>query len=175
LYTGRLDPVKRCSDLIRAFSRIAERYPKQELVFSGKGAERDKLERLAENSGYGSRIRFEGWVDRERLTHLYATCSAYVLPSLFEGRPVALLEAMASEKPAVVSDAIGNRDTVRDGETGFVVPRKEVSAIAEALEKLLSDPAMRRRMGSRARQDIETNYSFNGVASQVETVVSNIV
>ena len=91
-----------------------------------------------------------------------------MLPSRKEGLSNALLEAMASGLPSVVSDIPGNVAVVRDGVEGLVVPAGDVAALAEAMVKLYRSPELRDRMGSAARKTIEARFTISAVAEQLE-------
>ena len=91
------------------------------------------------------------------------TCTAYVLPSYHEGTPKTVLEAMASGRPVITTDAPGCRETVTDGVNGYLVPVKDVAAIVEAIEKMIADPAENERMAKAARSIAEEKYDVNKV------------
>lgn len=93
-----------------------------------------------------------------------------VLPSYREGMPKSLLEAAAIGRPLVAFDAPGCRDLVRDGENGILVPFKDSKALADALERLANDAALRQRLGSQARQDVEKTYSAEAIQAQLKAI-----
>ena len=90
-------------------------------------------------------------------------CTAYVLPSYHEGTPKTVLEAMASGRPTITTDAPGCRETVTDGVNGYLVPVKDVPAIVEAMEKIIADPAKTAEMATAARFIAEEKYDVNKV------------
>jgi glycosyltransferase involved in cell wall biosynthesis len=90
-------------------------------------------------------------------------CTAYVLPSYHEGTPKTVLEAMASGRPAITTDAPGCRETVEDGVNGYLVPVKDVDAIVEAMEKILAFPEATAEMAKNARRIAEEKYDVNKV------------
>lgn len=90
-------------------------------------------------------------------------CTAYVLPSYHEGTPKTVLEAMASGRPVITTDAPGCRETVTDGVNGYLVPVKDVDAIVEAMEKMIAQPSENVRMAKNARQIAEEKYDVNKV------------
>ena len=93
-----------------------------------------------------------------------ADCHVYVLPSYYrEGIPRTLLEAMAMGRAIITTDAPGCRETVVDGENGFLVPVKSVSALVEAMERFIAEPTLAERMGRRSRQIAEEKYDVNEV------------
>lgn len=90
-------------------------------------------------------------------------CTAYVLPSYHEGTPKTVLEAMASGRPTITTDAPGCRETVTDGINGYLVPVKDVGAIVEAMEKIIADPQKTAKMAKTARQIAEEKYDVNKI------------
>jgi glycosyltransferase involved in cell wall biosynthesis len=95
-----------------------------------------------------------------------AIAQAFVLPSRSEGLPIALLEAMSAGLPVVVTDLDGMDDVVQRGEDGFLVPVEDARALANAILKLLSDPARARQMGIAARKHVMENYTEDIMGEQ---------
>ena len=153
---GRLNTQKNFPLLIRAFAKVADRFPEHKLVIYGQGALEESLKTLAGELGVGDRVVFPGYVDNmpERLEK----ASMFVLSSDYEGMPNALMEAMASGLPCVSCDCGGGgaRFLIRDGENGLLVPCKDEEALAGAMQKVLSDEALAAMLGSKARQLQET-------------------
>jgi glycosyltransferase involved in cell wall biosynthesis len=106
-------------------------------------------------------IEFLGKLDDVRPT--IADASVYVLPSYREGTPRTVLEAMAMGRPIITTDAPGCRETVIDGENGFLVPVKSVDALVEAMLKFIEDPTLAPRMGRRSREIAEEKYDVHKV------------
>jgi glycosyltransferase involved in cell wall biosynthesis len=92
-----------------------------------------------------------------------AACSVYVLPSYREGTPRTVLEAMAMGRAVITTDAPGCRETVVDGDNGFLVPVKSVNALAQAMERFITEPDLAARMGARSRQMAEEKYDVHKV------------
>lgn len=114
----------------------------------------------------------DGWVADGTLCYLgrltdvrpaIADASVYVLPSYREGTPRTVLEAMAMGRPVITTDAPGCRETVEDGENGFLVSIKSVDALVSAMLKFIEDPALAARMGSRSRKMVEAKYDVHKV------------
>jgi glycosyltransferase involved in cell wall biosynthesis len=97
-----------------------------------------------------------------------------VLPSLAEGLPIAILEAMACARPVVATPVGGVTDAVVNGQTGLLVPPQDAVALAEAVLRLLRDPAWARRMGTEGRHRAETFFSLDRVISRVESLYEEI-
>ena len=150
LGVGRLVPQKGFDILLRAFADGARDMAGWRVEILGDGPLRQELARLAETLGVRDRVVFHGHVD-DPFPH-YARASMFVLPSRFEGMPNALLEAMASGLPAVVSDASpGPLEEVTDGENGVVVPAGDATALTRAMTRLAGDAGVRRTMGEAGR------------------------
>jgi glycosyltransferase involved in cell wall biosynthesis len=145
---GRLGPEKGYDRLIPAYARLAERFPEWNLVIFGEGAERASLERLVADFGLAGRVHLPGRIaDPERVL---PAADLFVLPSRFEGFPMALTEAMAAGLPAVAFACSGAAEIIRDGIDGLLVPPGDVAGLAAALARLMADEAERRRLGERA-------------------------
>lgn len=150
LGVGRLVPQKGFDLLLRAFAEGARELAGWRVEILGDGPLRQELARLAETLGVADRVVLHGHVD-DPFPH-YARAAMLVLPSRFEGMPNALLEAMASGLPAIVSDASpGPLEVVIDGENGLVVPAGDVTALARAMTRLAGDADVRRSMGETGR------------------------
>jgi GalNAc-alpha-(1->4)-GalNAc-alpha-(1->3)-diNAcBac-PP-undecaprenol alpha-1,4-N-acetyl-D-galactosaminyltransferase len=149
LAMGRLAPEKGFDLLVEAFGRIAERHPDWTLVILGDGPERERLEALVRGLGLQRRVLLPGRAD-EPGPHL-ASAHAFALPSLYEGFPNALLEAMACGLPAVAFDCrSGPSDIIDHGRSGLLVPVGDTDGLAAALDRLLGSPAERARLGQQA-------------------------
>jgi glycosyltransferase involved in cell wall biosynthesis len=144
LYAGRLSPEKGVLELVEAARGL-------NLVVAGDGPLRARVP--------GSR----GFVSHDELDGLYARAAVVACPSRREGFGVACLEAMAHGRPVVASAVGGLRDLVVDGETGLLVPPRDVAALRAALERLLADPELRRRLGSAGRERARERFSWPAV------------
>ena len=149
LAVGRLVYQKAYDILLEAFARIAPAHPDWRLDIIGDGPLKNALYLQAQQLGIGARVAFHGTVADP--FPYYRSAAVYVLPSRFEGMPNALLEAMACGLPAIVSSASpGPLEYVRHGQTGLVVPPEDSAALAGALQLLIGDPDLRRRLGAAA-------------------------
>jgi glycosyltransferase involved in cell wall biosynthesis len=106
-------------------------------------------------------VNFHGLLDDIRPVMRQA--SVYVLPSYREGTPRTALEAMAMGRPVITTDAPGCRETVRDGENGYLVPVKDIGALANAMERFISQPSLVPEMGRRGREIAEERYDVHKV------------
>ena len=153
---GRLNEQKNFPLLISSFAQIAEKFPEYKLVIYGKGGLLESLKSLAEEKGVGDRVEFPGFATN--MPEILEKASMFVLSSDYEGMPNALMEAMALGVPCVSTDCGGGgaRFLIRDGENGLLVPQRDEKAMAEAMERILSDAAFAQKISENARQLQET-------------------
>ncbi|MBX9928158.1 MAG: glycosyltransferase family 4 protein [Gemmatimonadaceae bacterium] len=148
-YLGRLKKYKGVDTVIRAFAAV--KHPDAVLEIAGQGDHRPALERLVAQLDLGDRVRFLGFVTEAEKLALLRRAWALALASPKEGWGLVNVEAEACATPVVASDSPGIRESVRHGETGFLVPHGDVPAMADALTRLAGDPALVARMGVQAR------------------------
>ncbi len=144
LYAGRLSPEKGVLELVDAAGGM-------KLVVAGDGPLRERVPGAL------------GFVPHDELQRLYARAAVVACPSQREGFGVACLEAMAHARPVVATDVGGLRDLVVDGETGLVVPPRDPAALRAALERLLGDEELRRRLGKAGRERARERFSWEAV------------
>ncbi|HVZ48061.1 MAG TPA: glycosyltransferase family 4 protein [Gemmatimonadaceae bacterium] len=164
-YVGRLKRYKGVDLLIRAFARVAA--PEAVLEIAGAGDFRSALEALARSLDLGDRVRFLGFVSEAEKLALLRRAWAVVLASPKEGWGLTNVEAAACGTPVVASDSPGIRESVRDGETGFLAPHGDVPALAAAMERLAAEHALVERMGQAGRRFAET-LTWDRAAAETE-------
>lgn len=126
--------------------------------------------KIGASTGYNPRVHFLGRIKNTDILSVVNTGDIFLQTSLEEGCSISVLEAMACEKPIVATDIGGNPDIVRNGITGITILPKSSEAVAEGLEKLLSDPAKRALYGANGKKDIEDQLNWESLAKQVLTV-----
>ena len=170
LFLGRFDPRNGLSTLIESFRRVKGRQRDAHLVVVGDGPLRDHYYRQAR----GIRdIRFVGAVLDGRPKY-YANSTVYACPTTKASFGITLLEAMACETPIVCSDILGFRDVVADGREALMVPSGDRDAIADALVRVLDDPALGRKLGETGRANA-LDYSWSSVTSRVLEVYMSVL
>jgi len=150
--------------LIEAFALVVKNHvnPKQlVLEITGGGPDLDSLRALAINFDVENQVVFHGVVNHERVPELLNRLDIYVALSRLESFGVAILEASACAKPVVVSDADGPAEVTIDGVTGFIVPRGNPQAAADAILKLVKDKALRLQIGRAGRLHVLKNYTWD--------------
>jgi glycosyltransferase involved in cell wall biosynthesis len=128
---------------------------------------RESLVQQVKQLGLEKQVLFLGRFTREDLEAAYEAGDLFVLPSLGEGLPVSVLEAMSHGKCALGTDVVGIRDVIRDGWNGALVEAKNPAALAQRIDALLGDDEMRARLGAQARRDVEQNYTPRAVLGRI--------
>ena len=170
---GNLRPVKDYPCLLRAFAVALRRVGDAVLVFVGDGDERPRLEALARELGIERSVRFAGArADVARMLRLF---DVFALSSQTEGISVALLEAMATGLPAVVTDTGGNPEVVAEGRTGHLAPVGDPDALGNALADLLADAGRRRAWGEAARRTVAEEFSLNQMIQGYESIYDTLI
>jgi glycosyltransferase involved in cell wall biosynthesis len=141
-------PHKGQEHLLRAARIVRERLPDACFLLVGLGPREEQMRQQAEQLGLDGSVVFAGF--REDARRIMAALDLFVLPSEHEGLPIALLEAMALGRPAVVTAVGGVPEVVTDGREGYIVPPRDPEALAERIVELIEDPAKRAEMGERA-------------------------
>ncbi len=155
--TGRFSREKGYHVLIDSFRQVIDRIPYTFLLLVGDGPQRKDLEKQSEATGCKNRIIFTGV--RNDIPELLNIFDIFVLPSIYEGTSMSLLEAMASAKPPVATRVGGNLSIINHQESGLLVPSENPAALAEAIIELLSDAGKRAAFGKAAEKKIKTEYS----------------
>ena len=167
----RLSEQKGINYLIEAVSLVVKSFPNVKLLIIGDGECRTDLEKLASDCGIADKVIFTGF--RNDIPELLQIMDIYSLPSLWEGHPLVLLEAMAAGKPVVATDIPGNRETVEHGKTGMLTPTRNSEKLAKALLKLLEDDDMRRKMGSMGHKRFRKLFIIDKTVKNYQDLYEN--
>jgi D-inositol-3-phosphate glycosyltransferase len=153
LYVGRLEPLKGVDILIEALSRLDDQTGIRLMVVGGslEGGELPRLKSWAEQLGLGASVTFTGSVDQSELPLYYNAADIFALPSYYESFGLVALEAMACGTPVVASRVGGLGTFVKDGLSGYLIPRRCPDPFAHRLDMLLATPALREKMGMAGR------------------------
>jgi len=178
MYVGRLVPRKGVDTLVEAFALLPGRLDARLVIVGGEpggSPEADRLSTLARELGVAKRVAFAGSRPQGELYRYYGAADAAVTVPHYEPFGMTPLEAMACATPVVGACVGGIKTSVADGETGYLVPPRDPEALAGRLSLLLSDPALRRRMGHAARRRIEDHYTWERVAALAAATFSEVV
>jgi len=152
LVVGRLRIRKGVDVLLAAMPELLRRHPAARLLIAGDGEHRAALERAAAAFGLGEAVSFLGRADAMQVRRLLRGAAALVVPSIYEGMPLVVLEAMEASVPVVASRVSGIPEVVEDGRTGWLVPPEDPPSLASALASALDDPAAASRRGAAGRR-----------------------
>jgi glycosyltransferase involved in cell wall biosynthesis len=166
VFAGRIGARKGAFELLRAFARLAPKFPRATLICAGDG-EGDKLAELAAELGVSDRFECPGWLNAEQMADELRRASIFALPSHQEGVPIALLEAMSHSLPVITTPVGGIPEVVENDRNGLMVPPGDVDAIEAALERLLQSPDERERLGAAARATIAERYSLESTIERL--------
>lgn len=162
-FLGRLHPDKDVGTLLRAFAKVVAAGGNVKLIVAGDGEERAKLEALARELALGDHVRF--WGATRDVLKLFGIADAFVMSSIAEGLPMALLEAMSAGLPCISTAVGGIPDVLKDG-TGLLAPASDDAALAEAMISVARDPALAARLGEAGRSTIHARFSVDAVVDR---------
>lgn len=172
-WAGRFAPIKRPLDLIRVTRELVDRGVDAILVAVGDGPERRDAEALSHQLGVAGRCHFLGY--RREMSEWYQAFDAFLLTSANEGAPVVAIEALAAGKPVVATRAGGTGTVVTDGRSGYLAAIGNDRALADALERLAGDPALRAELGSFGAEDVTTRYAIGRMVDEIDAVYRRAV
>lgn len=179
LCLSRLVPRKGQDMLIRSLPAIRQRVPGTKLVVVGGGPYADTLHKLAREHGVVDDVIFTGGVRGDELAAHHNLGDVFAMPCRtrgagldVEGLGIVFLEASASAKPVVAGDSGGAPETVWEGESGHVVPGRDVAAIVDAVAPLLADPARAAAMGARGRELVREHFDWRRLAHRLQTLLN---
>ena len=165
---GRLEEQKGHTHLLAALAQVRRQIPAATLVLVGDGRRREALERQARELGVVDGVRFLG--TRRDLPLIYRALDLYVQPSLWEGLPLALLQAMGAGLPVVATRVSGVREVIADGSNGRLVDPGDPEALARVIVELYRQPEDRARLGAAAHLTIRDNYSLEAMLARLESL-----
>lgn len=174
LAVGRFELAKDYPTMLRAFAELRERRPNARLLLVGEGALQGETEALAAGLGLTPAVRFLGV--RRDVPEVMRAADGYLMSSAWEGMPMVLLEAAAAALPIVTTNVGGTGEVVEDERTGFLVPARNPSALATAMERLMTlSEAQRRAMGDGGRERVMSRYSLNRVVERWEALYREVL
>jgi glycosyltransferase involved in cell wall biosynthesis len=173
LYMGRLKRYKGVDLAIRALAVARRSRPDLSLDVAGTGDDRARLQAIAAELGQGDAVRFHGFVTEAHKLRLLRSTWANLFPSPKEGWGITVVEAAACGTPSLASDSPGLRDSVRHGETGYLVPHGDHVVLAERMLELAADPGLVARMGHAGRRFAES-LSWDRAASLTESHLQDL-
>lgn len=187
LFVGRIEPLKGLDTLLRAMALLVEQKPELRgniclAIIGGDkretpsqwSAEMKRIRRLQGELGIGELITFQGSQDQRKLPIFYNAADAVIVPSHYESFGMVALEAMACGTPVIASNVGGLRYTIRDGETGLLVPREDPAALAEKIALLLDDEPLRLHLGRNGQHHAQ-RYSWRTIAHEMRELYDHVL
>lgn len=179
LFAGRVTPLKRVHDLVQAFAQVNRRFPQAELriagEFTSEPAYVETVRRYIHQAGLGEKVHLLGELCQKDLVQEYHDCMLVVLPSAQENAPIVLAQAMAASKPVVATRVGGVPEMLgQDGDRGLLVDVGNVDALADAIIRLLNQPALCAHLGQAGHAFALENYQLDRVARRTYEVYREI-
>lgn len=166
--TGQKDPL----GMLMAFARICELHANVTLLMVGEGDLKAAAVQLATDLGIAHRVVFDNF--RTDVPAVLNAVDIYCLPSLWEGFPIGVLEAMAMGKAVIASDVDGTKEAIQHEETGLLVPPRNISALVLAISRLLVDKALRKGLQINAQRSIATNFDAKQMTRKIEKLYQQL-
>ncbi|GAB6265200.1 MAG: hypothetical protein STSR0001_06450 [Methanothrix sp.] len=179
LFVGRLVEVKGCEYLIRGFSMVLDELRDIQLLIVGTGPLEIELKRLVIELNIADNVRFEGFVDHDKIWEYYSLSDIVVFPSIVdskgfeEGFPVVLMEAITNCVPIIATKTKGVMEIVRDGENGILIDQKNPLQIASSILLVLKNPNLREKLSNGALHS--KKYDWSLIASEYEEIIKNTI
>jgi len=170
---GHMEKEKGWDYLLRAIPKVLAQHKEVTFLFVGEGSQKAELKQLARDLGISSRVMFAGY--RDDVPQLLPILDVFVLPSIYEGMPNAIIEAMAMERPVVATRVGAVPEVVIDGETGILVARRDADALAEAICLLLEDKQLAKRMGMAGRERVEGLFTVEAMMARTEALYQELI
>jgi glycosyltransferase involved in cell wall biosynthesis len=170
---ARLDLQKGCEFLLRAARELCEAFPGLKVVIVGEGPDRHAIENMIQRLGLNSNVILAG--QHSDMPSIYAALDIFVLPSLNEGLPMTILEAMAASRPVIATRVGAIPRVVKDGETGLLVDPGDVNGLRNALAQLLSDSDFCSRLGSAGHEWVSRSYTSEAMALKYRQMYEEVL
>jgi glycosyltransferase involved in cell wall biosynthesis len=170
---ARLDLQKGFEYLLLAIHKLRETFSDFKVVITGEGPDRKVIEQMIERYGLESCVTLAG--QRSDMPNVYAAMDIFVLPSLNEGLPLTVLEAMAASKPVIASRVGAIPDVVQHGETGLLVTPADSAGLCDALAQLLSAPDLCGRMGTSGYEWVSRNFTAEAMAQRYRLLYDEVL
>jgi colanic acid/amylovoran biosynthesis glycosyltransferase len=181
LTVGRLVEKKGYEYMIRAIAKVVKKYRNIEYLIAGDGNLMNKLEELVSELNINNYVKFLGGVNQDEVLKLNQQAHIFILHSITakngdqEGIPVALMEAQATGLPIISTFHSGIPEIVLDGQSGFLVPERDVDAMAGRLEYLIEHTEIWTEMGRAGRKFVEENFDIKKLNKQLVEIYENII
>jgi len=174
-WIGRFVHKKGFDRLIAAFAQVKPELGEAKLILAGDGPDRTDLQQIADNCGAGDHIGFKGYVNHHSAISLMKGAQIVVVPSRREPFGIVAVEAMAAGTPVIATAVGGLPDIISDGKNGILVPDGRPDEMAEAMQMLWQQPAIREKLAAEARRTVATRYTWSQVTQRMLTQYRNVL
>ena len=171
---SRLIPAKNTISVVRLFAKLRNDFPNLYLNIAGTGSELDRLKEEAERLQVTPFVNFTGQLNTKELCKLYQQSDVFILLSFYESFGLVYLEANACSVPVIGSDVGGTREAIEDGVSGFIVPLDDENIIYEKTKLLLSDTALRQKMGNAGKKRVDEKFSLDTLGKNFEKLLNGL-
>lgn len=173
LFAGTLTHRKGYDDLIKAFAKIATKYPKWTLKLAGNG-EIEEGKNIAKKMGIENQVEFLGWINGDQKDKYFGEASVYCLPSYSEGFPMGVLDAWAYNISVITTPVGGILDFGIDGENALLFPPGNIDKLADCLERLMSDEVLRKHLSIEGGKLAKENFSIELISQKLDKLYSSL-
>lgn len=174
LSVARLHPQKNLINLIRAFKKISNELPEYTLIIAGDGPQRKELENVIKELKLSEKVKLMGAVDHKVLKTLYSTSKLFILPSIYEGHPLTLLESMASQLPPLVTKTGDNIFIIKEKQNGFFIKNpKNAQNVYKSIRQVLRYQSLD-RIGKNARKTVSNSFNWNKIALETYKIYLSV-
>ena len=175
IFVGRLHPQKNLAILLQCMNTLKQSFPSVQLLIVGHGKEKQILQELVKNLGLSKNVKLLGEIAGSKLIKLYKSSHLFILPSIYEGQPLTLLEAWAAKLPAIVSKTGDCRYLVKDGINGYIIDNQyDPKDIAQIVKKALSNKNLA-KLGHNGYNLIKKNFSWEKSAELTMEVYKSVI
>ncbi|NSL86689.1 glycosyltransferase family 4 protein [Chitinophaga sp. Mgbs1] len=171
-YIVRMTYQKDPLTMIRAFAEALKLVPQMTLLMIGEGELKEAARNAAMEAGITEQVRFDNF--RQDVPAVLNGIDIYCLPSLWEGFPIGVLEAMAMGRPVIASDVDGTREAIENGENGLLVPAADSHALSAAIVTLATDAPLRQRLGQKAIASVTEHYQVADMTGKIEAIYDQL-
>lgn len=173
LFAGTIIPRKGYGDLIKAFAKIAKKYPNWKIIFAGNG-EIENAKKIASEYGISNQIVFPGWINGKKKEETFQKASIYCLASDGEGFPMGVLDAWAYGIPCVVTPVGGIPDIIKDEVNGLIFPVGDIDTLASKLEKLITNKDLRTKIVKETDKYVNNEFNVSSINQKLGQIYSNL-
>ena len=173
-WVGRIVEEKGLIYLLEAMAKVNKEFGDAQLLLIGEGPLTTKLRTIANKLGLSEKIVFVGSINRKEVARLLGMSSIFVFPSLKEGMPLSVLEAMSSGNAIVASDIRGINDIITDGRDGILVQTKKPDKLARSIIEILFDDKLKNRLSENARKTAIDNHSWESIMIKLQRVYEDV-